>query len=186
MQFSFYFPTIVDSLGYNSTVTLLLTAPPWIWAIIVSLPIAWHADRTGERFFHFFCPALACIVGYILDMATTTVAPRYVGMFLMTSESIPLPYFTHSMSLRRNHSWLRRGLRHSGLDIQYDHAPSCQKGRSNCHGQCHGQYRKHSGLLYLADIIWPLLCQFIRHRHCDIGFCFSLWIGSSLLSHCPE
>lgn len=62
-----------------------MAAPPWIWAIIVSLINAWHADRTGERFLHFFGPALSCIVGCIISATTTTTAPRYIAMFLMTS-----------------------------------------------------------------------------------------------------
>ncbi|KAJ9157211.1 Major facilitator superfamily transporter [Pleurostoma richardsiae] len=85
LSFSFFFPTITQSLGFGTTQTLLLTAPPWIWAILVSLPNAWHADRTGERFFHYFGPALACIVGYIISATTTTVGPRYFSMFLMTT-----------------------------------------------------------------------------------------------------
>ncbi len=85
-QFSFFFPTITQSLGYSTTTTLLLTAPPWIWAILVSLPNAWNADRTGERFFHFFWPAAACITGYIISATTTGTGPRYFSLFLMTSE----------------------------------------------------------------------------------------------------
>jgi hypothetical protein len=86
LQFSFFFPTITQSLGYGATTTLLLTAPPWIWAALIAVPNAWHADRTDERFFHFLGPAVACIVGYIIAMTTKTTAPRYVSMFLMTSE----------------------------------------------------------------------------------------------------
>lgn len=87
MQFVFFFPTITQALGFDTTKTLLLTAPPWIWACLVSLPNAWHADKTGERFFHYFGPAATCIVGYIISMTTTTTAPRYLSMFLMTSMS---------------------------------------------------------------------------------------------------
>ncbi|KAL4791221.1 major facilitator superfamily domain-containing protein [Aspergillus venezuelensis] len=82
--FSYFFPTITESLGYGTTTTLLLTAPPWILSVLIALPNAWHADRTGERFFHYLCPALACIVGYIIAMTTRSTAPRYVSMFLMT------------------------------------------------------------------------------------------------------
>ncbi|KAL4933996.1 MFS transporter [Aspergillus undulatus] len=83
--FSYFFPTITQSLGYGTTTTLLLTAPPWIWSVLVALPNAWHADRTGERFFHYLGPALACIIGYIIAMTTQSTAPRYVSMFLMTT-----------------------------------------------------------------------------------------------------
>ncbi|KAL4820695.1 major facilitator superfamily domain-containing protein [Aspergillus spinulosporus] len=82
---SYFFPTITESLGYGPTTTLLLTAPPWIWAVLIALPNAWHADRTGERFFHYLGPAAACIVGYIIAMATQSTAPRYISMFLMTT-----------------------------------------------------------------------------------------------------
>ncbi|KAL4750159.1 hypothetical protein BDW72DRAFT_213596 [Aspergillus terricola var. indicus] len=84
-KFSYFFPTITQSLGYGTTTTLLLTAPPWIWAVLIALPNAWHADRTGERFFHYLGPAAACIVGYIIAMATQSTAPRYISMFLMTT-----------------------------------------------------------------------------------------------------
>jgi hypothetical protein len=85
LSFSFFFPSITAALGFNTTDTLLLTAPPWIWAVIVSLPSAWHADPTGERFFHYLWSAVACMVGYIISMATTKEGPRYFAMFLMTT-----------------------------------------------------------------------------------------------------
>ncbi|KAJ0342778.1 hypothetical protein KNSL1_010523 [Colletotrichum chrysophilum] len=85
LSFVFFFPTITEGLGYGQTVTLLLTAPPWIFAVLVSLPNAWHADKTGERFFHYFVPLLTCMVGYIISATTTTTAPRYVSLFLMTA-----------------------------------------------------------------------------------------------------
>ncbi|KAJ5642855.1 uncharacterized protein N7484_005362 [Penicillium longicatenatum] len=83
-SFSYFFPTITQSLGYGTTTTLLLTAPPWIWSAMISLPNAWHADRVGERFFHYLGPAVACMTGYIVAMTTTATAPRYISMFLMT------------------------------------------------------------------------------------------------------
>lgn len=62
--------------------------------MIVALPNAWHADRTGERFLHYVAPAIICMVGYIISATTTTTAPRYFSMFLMTGQ-----YF--SSTLRR-------------------------------------------------------------------------------------
>ncbi|KAF5007386.1 hypothetical protein FDECE_6272 [Fusarium decemcellulare] len=85
LSFVFFFPTITQALGYSTTTTLLLTAPPWMWACLVSLPNAWHADKTGERFFHYFGPAALCIIGYIISMKTATIGPRYFSMFLMTT-----------------------------------------------------------------------------------------------------
>ena len=84
---SYFFPTITAALGYSTTVTLLLTAPPWIWALLVSVPNALHADKTGERFYHFAWPAVTCCIGFIISMTSTHTGARYFSAFLMTSKS---------------------------------------------------------------------------------------------------
>ncbi|CDO77032.1 hypothetical protein BN946_scf184403.g7 [Trametes cinnabarina] len=57
--------------------------PPWILATIVCCASAWHADRTGERFFHITVPWWGVIIGYIIGVSTFSVGGRYVAMFLM-------------------------------------------------------------------------------------------------------
>jgi hypothetical protein len=60
---SFFFPSIVVALRFNiQTDTLLLTALPWIWVMLVSPPNVWNADRTGERFFHYLWPRLLTVL----------------------------------------------------------------------------------------------------------------------------
>ncbi|EME85985.1 uncharacterized protein MYCFIDRAFT_81945 [Pseudocercospora fijiensis CIRAD86] len=81
----FFVPTIKQALGYSTTITLLLTAPPWIFAILVSLPNGWHADRSGERYFHCLWPAIACLVGYAISSSSVNIGARYFSTFLMTT-----------------------------------------------------------------------------------------------------
>jgi len=78
-----FFPTVVKTLGYNNTQTLLLTAPPYVLAVITTFINAWHADRTGERFYHVVLPLCVGVASFILAAATHTTAPRYVAMMLM-------------------------------------------------------------------------------------------------------
>lgn len=78
-----FFPTVVQTLGYSKTHSLLLTAPPYILAVFTAVANALHADRTGERFLHISLPLLVGIFAFILAAATTSVAPRYVAMMLM-------------------------------------------------------------------------------------------------------
>ncbi|KAL5455860.1 hypothetical protein PMIN06_004237 [Paraphaeosphaeria minitans] len=78
-----FFPTIVKTLGYDNVKTLLLTAPPYVLAVITTYLNAWHADRTGERFFHIVLPLCVGVVAFILCAATHSTAPRYVAMMLM-------------------------------------------------------------------------------------------------------
>lgn len=78
-----FFPTVVKTLGYDNVNTLLLTAPPYVLAVITTYINAWHADRTGERFYHIVLPLCVGVAAFILAAATSSTAPRYVAMMLM-------------------------------------------------------------------------------------------------------
>ena len=51
--------------------------------VITAFANAWHADKTGERYFHVTLPLYVAVAAYILAAATTATAPRYVAMMLM-------------------------------------------------------------------------------------------------------
>ncbi|CAG8975270.1 hypothetical protein HYALB_00007971 [Hymenoscyphus albidus] len=78
-----FFPTVVKSLKYNDVNTLLLTVPPYVLAVITTFLNSWHADRTGERFFHITLPLFFAIFAYIVAAATIKTGPRYFAMMLM-------------------------------------------------------------------------------------------------------
>jgi len=80
-----FFPSVVKTLGYSTIDTLLLTAPPYVLAVICAGFNAWHADKTGERFLHIAIPLTVGVAAFILAAATTSTAPRYVAMMLMPS-----------------------------------------------------------------------------------------------------
>lgn len=85
LSFVNFFPTLTQTLGFNNTISLLLAAPPWILATIVTCVNAWHTDKTGERYFHINVPWWGVIVGYIIGLSTMNTGGRYVCMFLMAS-----------------------------------------------------------------------------------------------------
>lgn len=78
-----FFPTVVQTLGYSDVQTLLLTAPPYVLAVIAIYANAAHADRTGERFWHIAGPLSIAIIAYIIAATTLNIAARYVAMMLM-------------------------------------------------------------------------------------------------------
>ncbi|EPT00458.1 hypothetical protein FOMPIDRAFT_1030504 [Fomitopsis schrenkii] len=80
-----FFPTISATLGFSTTVSLLLCAPPWIYATIICAVNAWSADRTGERFFHHCWPWWGVLIAYIIGASTTSIGARYFAMFLMAA-----------------------------------------------------------------------------------------------------
>lgn len=83
LSFNAFFPTLTATLGYSPTVTLLLCAPPWIFATMVAFAVSMHSDRTGERFFHIVIPLIIGIVGFIIAISTMRLAARYLALFLM-------------------------------------------------------------------------------------------------------
>lgn len=78
-----FFPTVVATLGYSNVHSLLLTAPPYVLCVITSFANAWHADRTGERYWHIILPLVVNMVANIIAATTTSLGPRYLSMMLM-------------------------------------------------------------------------------------------------------
>ncbi|KFH45921.1 putative transporter -like protein [Hapsidospora chrysogenum ATCC 11550] len=70
---------------YSNVITLLLTTPPYVLGVITTFINAWHADKTGERFFHVTIPLCLAVVVFIISAATINTAARYVAMMLMIS-----------------------------------------------------------------------------------------------------
>lgn len=70
-----FFSTVVETLNYGNIKTLLLNAPPYRLAVICAFANAWHADRTGERYFHFTLPLYISVVAFIIAATTTDVGP---------------------------------------------------------------------------------------------------------------
>ncbi|KAK1958882.1 major facilitator superfamily transporter [Colletotrichum sublineola] len=78
-----FFPSIVRGFGFESrTTTLLLTAPPYVFAAIASLCNARSSDYFKERGYHMVGPVTVAILGYIVCTATGNVPARYAASFL--------------------------------------------------------------------------------------------------------
>lgn len=99
-----YFPTLVDSLGFSSTISLLLTAPPYILAGAVYYCLMYYSDRRNTVYW----PIIICIsiaIGmYIIPMATTNVGARYFSMMILPFASVGpqlLMYKTINLHLAR-------------------------------------------------------------------------------------
>ncbi|KAJ6492541.1 MFS general substrate transporter [Mycena vitilis] len=86
-SYGFFFPTLASTLGFNTTVTLLLAAAPWVFATVLCCANSWHAGRTGEFFFHISLWSCGTVIGMIIAICTMSVPVRYFSMFLMVSSS---------------------------------------------------------------------------------------------------
>ncbi|KAI9727365.1 MAG: hypothetical protein M1834_008436 [Cirrosporium novae-zelandiae] len=80
-----FFPTIVATLGYDTTETLLLSAPPYVFSAILSILNSNHSDRKNERWLHILWPQIFCSIGFIISATTLNTAARYTATFMMMS-----------------------------------------------------------------------------------------------------
>lgn len=71
LSFASYMPTITATLGFSTTITLLLTFPPWAFATVYALANSWHSDRTGDKFWHIAGAYGFAILGYIVALTGT-------------------------------------------------------------------------------------------------------------------
>ncbi|RYP66371.1 hypothetical protein DL770_008812 [Monosporascus sp. CRB-9-2] len=80
-----FFPAVVKTLGYNDVQSLLLTTPPYVLCVITTAVNAWHADRSGERYWHVTLPLWVAVAAFIIaaTVPSTTFAARYIAMMLM-------------------------------------------------------------------------------------------------------
>ncbi|KAL1880646.1 hypothetical protein Daus18300_001257 [Diaporthe australafricana] len=99
-----YFPTLVAALGYSGTVSLLLTAPPYILAGFVYYGITFYSDRKNTVYpIIITCIAIATCM-YIIPMATDNVGARYFSMMILPFASVGpqiLLYKTMNLHLAR-------------------------------------------------------------------------------------
>ena len=78
-----YFPSVVQTLGFNKAHTLLLTAPPYFIAMIISIINNRSADRRRNSSFHIIWPLGVAILGFLLGAASLPTWARYFAMVLM-------------------------------------------------------------------------------------------------------
>jgi len=87
LSFVIYFPTIVATLGYDTTNTLLLCAPPWVFSTIVAFVISRYSDKTQKRYVFIVASSALAGVGFIISICTMNTAARYTSVFLMAQIS---------------------------------------------------------------------------------------------------
>ncbi|PSN73775.1 MFS general substrate transporter [Corynespora cassiicola Philippines] len=99
-----YFPTLVASLDFSSTISLLLTAPPYVLAGGVYWVLMWYSDRKNTAY-PIIIMCLGISVGmYIIPMTTLNVGARYFSMMILPFASVGpqlLLYKTINLHLAR-------------------------------------------------------------------------------------
>lgn len=74
--------SVVKTLGFNTTITLVMTCPPFIFAGAAGIAFGWSSGRLHERTWHITGGLGIAIVGFALAAATMNTAARYVACFI--------------------------------------------------------------------------------------------------------
>ncbi|KAG4027381.1 hypothetical protein MFRU_030g00170 [Monilinia fructicola] len=84
-----FLPTILNEMGFSAINAQGLSAPPYFVAFLLVILSTYIADRTQQRgYVIMFLSAIASI-GYILLATTSSVGPRYTGVFLAAAGIFP-------------------------------------------------------------------------------------------------
>lgn len=84
-----FLPTILNEMGFSAIQAQGLSAPPYFISFIVVILSTWIADRTKQRGLMIMFLSLIGAVGYIMQATTSSVGPRYAGVFLAAAGIFP-------------------------------------------------------------------------------------------------
>ncbi|GIZ37702.1 hypothetical protein CKM354_000114200 [Cercospora kikuchii] len=82
--FKNFFPTVVETLGYGQTITLVFVCPPYLIAGFSTLLVSWMSGRFNERTWHITVSKCVATAGFVAAVATNSVAGRYVAMIIFS------------------------------------------------------------------------------------------------------
>ncbi|KAH7136879.1 major facilitator superfamily transporter [Dactylonectria estremocensis] len=82
--FKNFFPTVVKTLGFNTTITLVLTCPPYLVAGVITILVSWSSGKFNERTWHITISKAVAVIGFVSAAATLNTAGRYASMVVFT------------------------------------------------------------------------------------------------------
>ena len=82
--FKNFFPTVVETLGFSTTITLVLTCPPYLIAGIISVFWSASSGRYNERTWHITIAKTVAVIGFLIGCVTLNVAARYTSMVIFS------------------------------------------------------------------------------------------------------
>jgi len=87
--FKNFFPTVIESLGFDRTTTLGLTCPPYMVAGAFAILMSLTSGKFNERTWHLTICKTVAIIGFVVAPATLNTAGRYVAMMIFTIGTYP-------------------------------------------------------------------------------------------------
>jgi len=86
---AYFAPVILLDMGFSITIALLLIAPPYVLAVLVSLTTSYWADRVRHRTPFIFFHSIMAIIGFALVAAPVPNGVKLFGTFFAVAGSNP-------------------------------------------------------------------------------------------------
>ncbi|KAJ9668716.1 hypothetical protein H2201_000960 [Coniosporium apollinis] len=84
-SFKDFFPSILNTFGFNKMTTYLIQAPPYAIAYAVACAMAYSSGKFQESCYHIVVPIVASAAGTAMLISTMSVGARYFGVILLIS-----------------------------------------------------------------------------------------------------
>ncbi|KAM5363836.1 hypothetical protein ACJZ2D_011812 [Fusarium nematophilum] len=76
--FKNFFPSVVKTLGFSTTITLVLTCPPYLIAGASTIIVSWMSGRYNERTWHITASKAVAVVGFATAAGVTSTAGNFI------------------------------------------------------------------------------------------------------------
>ncbi|KIJ12921.1 Anion:Cation symporter family protein [Paxillus involutus ATCC 200175] len=79
---TYFLPTIINNFGYSTSLTQLLTVPPYALATVTILASAHFSDKVKLRSPFIFAGQSTALLGYIINISDAPYGVKYFGTYL--------------------------------------------------------------------------------------------------------
>ncbi|KAL7007565.1 hypothetical protein EMMF5_003029 [Cystobasidiomycetes sp. EMM_F5] len=83
--FNSFFPTVVQTLGYSTTITLVLTCPPYLVAGLFAVFLGWSSGRRNEKTWHITFGMIVAVIGFVMAASSLQTGVRFVSLFFFAT-----------------------------------------------------------------------------------------------------
>ncbi|KAI0692599.1 MFS general substrate transporter [Cerioporus squamosus] len=82
---SLFLPSIINGFGFNTTISQLLTVPPYVLGTVTVVAWGVWSDRIQRRSPFVLCGQLLCLAGFAINISGAPIGVKYFGTFLVVS-----------------------------------------------------------------------------------------------------
>ncbi|RPD60527.1 MFS general substrate transporter [Lentinus tigrinus ALCF2SS1-6] len=87
-----FLPSIINGFGFNTTISQLLTVPPYVVGTVTVISWGIWSDRIQIRSPFVFAGLSLCLIGFAINISDASIGVKYFGTFLIVAggySSIP-------------------------------------------------------------------------------------------------